>query len=109
MATRSEQANAFCQEILPSVSRTFALSIRLLPGDLGSAVRDAYLLCRIADTVEDAPGLSAQEKASLLDALAVCFDDSALVPEFTGRVADIAGDTAHVRLINNSDLVFGAY
>src|SRR6476659_7719251 len=104
-----QQANDFCREILPAVSRTFALSIRLLPGDLGAAVRDAYLLCRIADTVEDAPGLNALEKASLLDALAVCFDDPALVAKFTARAAGVTGDAAHIRLINNSDLVFTAY
>ena len=56
----------FCREILPAVSRTFSLSIRLLPGDLGAAVRCAYLLCRIADTIEDEPQLPAEDKASLL-------------------------------------------
>lgn len=109
MATRSEHANAFCHEILPAVSRTFALSIRLLPGDLGAAVRDAYLLCRIADTIEDAPDLRAEEKASLLDALAACFDDPASVAEFTARAAAVTGDAAHVRLTRNADLVFTAY
>ena len=109
MATRSEHANAFCHEILPAVSRTFALSIRLLPGDLGAAVRDAYLLCRIADTIEDAPDLGAEGKASLLDALAACFDDPASVAEFTARAAVVTGDAAHVRLTRNSDLVFAAY
>ena len=99
----------FCQEILPAVSRTFALSIRLLPGDLGDAVRDAYLLCRIADTIEDAGQLAAQDKASLLDAFAACFDDPAMVGEFTARAAVVTGDAAHVRLTRNADLVFAAY
>jgi len=109
MAPRSENANAFCQEILPAVSRTFALSIRLLPGDLGAAVCDAYLLCRIADTIEDAGDLAAPDKAALLDAFAACFDDSAKVADFTARAAVVTGDAAHVRLIQNSDVVFEAY
>ncbi|MCU0627289.1 MAG: squalene/phytoene synthase family protein, partial [Gemmatimonadaceae bacterium] len=55
--------------ILPRVSRTFALSVRVLPGDLGRAVLAAYLLCRIADTIEDAPTLPAAHKAATLDRL----------------------------------------
>ena len=40
-------------QILPHVSRTFALTIPQLPADLRTAVTCAYLLCRIADTIED--------------------------------------------------------
>jgi len=47
----------FSREILPRVSRTFALNIRLLQGTLGESVRLAYLLCRAADALEDSwPG-----------------------------------------------------
>jgi farnesyl-diphosphate farnesyltransferase len=51
---------------LPKVSRTFALTIRLLPGALEHPVAVAYLLCRIADTIEDSATLTAAEKCSLL-------------------------------------------
>ena len=37
----SNDAKEFCREILPAVSRTFALSIRILPGQLGDAVCNA--------------------------------------------------------------------
>ena len=47
--------------ILPYVSRTFALTIPQLPPALRTAVTNAYLLCRIADTIEDEPALSAAE------------------------------------------------
>jgi farnesyl-diphosphate farnesyltransferase len=46
-------ALAFCREVLPAVSRTFALNIPVLPAPLDTAVLVAYLLCRIADTLED--------------------------------------------------------
>src|SRR5262249_23189031 len=49
---------AYQDYILPSVSRTFALTIPELPAALRSAVTNAYLLCRIADTIEDEPALS---------------------------------------------------
>jgi farnesyl-diphosphate farnesyltransferase len=44
--------------ILPDVSRTFALTIPELPPALRTSVTNAYLLCRIADTIEDEPALS---------------------------------------------------
>jgi farnesyl-diphosphate farnesyltransferase len=42
-----------CWQILPEVSRSFALVIRCLPRRLDDSVMVAYLLCRIADTIED--------------------------------------------------------
>lgn len=43
----------YCQEILPKVSRTFALNIVQLKGDIYKAVLLGYLFFRIADTFED--------------------------------------------------------
>ena len=48
--------------ILQGVSRTFALTIPQLPADLTRVVGNAYLLCRIADTIEDDPSLGADQK-----------------------------------------------
>src|ERR1700677_3406968 len=48
-------------QILPHVSRTFALTIPQLPPALRGPVTTAYLLCRIADTIEDEPALSPAE------------------------------------------------
>jgi len=48
-------------QILPHVSRTFALTIPQLPVPLRTTVANAYLLCRIADTIEDEPALSAAD------------------------------------------------
>ena len=52
--------------ILPHVSRTFALTIPQLPAALRTPVTSAYLLCRIADTIEDEPVLSADATLVLL-------------------------------------------
>ena len=52
---------AYQDEILVHVSRTFALTIPQLPQALRTAVTSAYLLCRIADTIEDEPALSAAD------------------------------------------------
>jgi len=56
---------AYQQSILTAVSRTFALTIPLLPQRLKSVVGNTYLLCRMIDTVEDAPKLSIQDKHTL--------------------------------------------
>ena len=45
-------------QILNKVSRSFALTIPQLPKKLRRTVTNAYLLCRIVDTIEDEPGLS---------------------------------------------------
>src|ERR1700679_59846 len=55
-------AEAYQDFILPLVSRTFALTIPQLPGALHGVVANAYLLCRIADTIEDDAALSAADK-----------------------------------------------
>ena len=52
--------------ILVHVSRTFALTIPELPPGLREAATTAYLLCRVADTIEDEPSLSAAEKVRYL-------------------------------------------
>ena len=44
---------SYQESILPLVSRTFALTIPELPQPLSGVVTTAYLLCRIADTIED--------------------------------------------------------
>ncbi len=106
IAPTDQEAADFCREILPAVSRTFALSIRVLPGPLGRAVLCGYLICRIADTLEDEPVLAAARKAELLDELAHCFDDSEASERFPSLVRQLQGEPAHVRLTQNTNLVF---
>jgi len=107
--SRVAEAERFAREILPAVSRTFALSIRVLPGALGRSVLAAYLLCRIADTLEDEPSMRAEDKALLLDELLRCFDEPAVADAFPAKLASLGGDIAHVRLAGRTDLVFVLY
>ena len=53
-------------KVLPHVSRTFALTIPQLPAALRIPVTNAYLLCRIADTIEDEPALSPTETLAFM-------------------------------------------
>lgn len=55
---------AYTRAVLPVVSRTFAINIRLLVGPMGEAVRVGYLLCRAADALEDSwPGTADEIRA----------------------------------------------
>jgi farnesyl-diphosphate farnesyltransferase len=63
----STNAGALQDRLLPGVSRTFALTIPQLPPALRSVVTNAYLLCRIADTIEDEVALSADQKLRFSD------------------------------------------
>ncbi len=105
-ALARQDAARFCHAILPAVSRTFALGIKVLPGALGQAVLDAYLLCRIADTVEDAPGIDPDVKAALFDRFLESFDDKVALATFTAGVQSLTGDLAHLTLTQNAPLVF---
>ena len=58
----SDSDLAYQAELLQRVSRTFALTIPQLPTGLRDVVENAYLLCRIIDTIEDEPALSARQK-----------------------------------------------
>lgn len=80
------------EQILPHVSRTFALTIPQLPPGLRTAVTNAYLMCRIADTIEDEPALSAQETYVYLKRFAAVVsgagDAAALARELVRRFSD---------------------
>jgi len=56
---------AYQKAILGSVSRTFALTIPLLPPIIETVVGNTYLLCRIVDTIEDAASLNPETKQEL--------------------------------------------
>ncbi|MFO0973098.1 MAG: squalene/phytoene synthase family protein [Phycisphaerae bacterium] len=112
-ATRAADLNAawtFCHATLPEVSRTFALNIPLLSPRLRDAVCVAYLLCRIADTIEDIESLDEATRGRLFDALAAAVgpdegvDESILLRDWAGAAAD-----GYRRLAAGSGEVLAAY
>ncbi|RQH03240.1 phytoene/squalene synthase family protein [Natrarchaeobius oligotrophus] len=66
LASVAADDRKWCHETVGSVSRTFAISIELLEEPMSTTLCVGYLLCRIADTVEDESTLSAEEKSRLL-------------------------------------------
>jgi farnesyl-diphosphate farnesyltransferase len=57
----------WCHDILEDVSRTFALSISHHESPMADELCVGYLLCRVADTIEDAGHVPPREKLRLLD------------------------------------------
>lgn len=58
---------AYHEHVLQYVSRTFALTIPQLPVDLRRVVSNAYLLCRIADTIEDDNAVDSEQTRRLAE------------------------------------------
>lgn len=102
---RIREAERFSRAILPGVSRTFAISIRFLPGTLGRAVCTAYLLCRIADTIEDDGTTAPARRAELLEQFLATLTDAAAADAFPARATALKGDAAHLTLVAHTDLV----
>jgi farnesyl-diphosphate farnesyltransferase len=92
------------ENVLPHVSRTFALTIPQLPPALRVAVSNAYLLCRIADTIEDEPALSPAETLGYLErfqsVVAGRADAAALAQEVAARLSDRTLATERDLIIN---------
>lgn len=83
--------DAYQAKILQGVSRTFALTIPVLPPALYRAVANAYLLCRIADTIEDDAALSFAEKRDysreFFSAVCADTDSTTFARELAARLA----------------------
>ena len=96
------------------MSRTFALTIPQLPGGLRGVVTNAYLLCRIADTIEDDPALTVAAKDAyhrgLLDALtgggSIESFAASLAPRLSHATSDaerrLVAGSPHVLRVNRS-------
>jgi farnesyl-diphosphate farnesyltransferase len=67
----------WCYEVVPEVSRTFALTVERLEEPMSARICLGYLLCRIADTIEDSSRIPPAEQASLLRTYRDALDPSA--------------------------------
>lgn len=104
---------AYCEKMLPLVSRTFALNIQRLTGTLYQAVLIGYLLFRMADTLEDTTTLSEAEKVAGLRAFAGFFDRT-FHPEALDAMVRLIREKVDVskpegELLARGDQVLGCY
>ncbi|WP_276301522.1 phytoene/squalene synthase family protein [Halorussus lipolyticus] len=78
----------WCFDAVQGVSRTFAITIDVLEEPMASYICVGYLLCRVADTVEDAGHIPPEEQADLLRQYdrALDPDDPTTIEEFRTEV-----------------------
>ena len=106
-AAAGSSALEFARSIIGRVSRTFAIGITILPGDLGKAVLTGYLLCRIADTIEDDGTSTAARRQELLAKFIACFERPELAAHFGEEATDInVADPNYRELLEGTKLVF---
>ena len=100
----------YCTDILPNVSRSFAIGINFLTGELKKSVLIGYLLCRIIDTVEDDIYLEAKLKEQYLLKFIECFNSNANESLNYSQIAfQLQGDKFHIDLVKNTHKVFQIY
>ena len=106
---RTSDDLAFQTEILQGVSRTFALTIPQLPGALRDVVGNAYLLCRIADTIEDEPTLSVAQKQAFSELFIKVVAGGEAAERFAGALhpllSDAMLDSEHDLVANTARVV----
>ena len=99
---------AYQHMILQHVSRTFALTIPQLPEKLRLVVSNAYLLCRIADSIEDDKSMSIEQKKEYADMFIDVVRNNKNVNIFSKKLFDVlspnATDAEH-NLIANTEKV----
>ena len=108
-AVESGQAWHFCWHSLLQVSRTFSRPIECLPRELRAATTCGYLLCRVADTVEDYPNLAAPRRDALYRAFLATVEDGADATDFVDLAARLDGHNAELELCANLDLVLEVF
>ena len=101
----SQQDLEYQTSILPGVSRTFALTIPVLPGDLAVVVTNAYLLCRLADTIEDDVALDDRQKTEFHARFVRLVEGSEPAAPFAAELAPLLSERT---LDDERDLVANA-
>lgn len=105
-----ETADAFQARMLDGVSRTFALTIPQLPPALHPVVSNAYLLCRIIDTIEDEPALAPAAKRTFSDQFVRVVNGDEPAERFAAALSPLLSESTLVmerELIHETPRVLG--
>jgi len=103
----------YCQKTLPKVSRTFALNISVLKGELHRSILTAYLFCRIIDTVEDAAKLDPKVKIKLLQEFSRLIQDAdyrkGSLTSWIRECEAVGGSPNDLELLSQTQRVFNVF
>lgn len=100
---------AYCKEALGEVSRTFARPIALLPDELEVAVTLGYLLCRVADTVEDHTAVTNDVRDELFGLFLGVLERGEPAEPFAAAFERIPGHDAELDLARQLPRVMDVY
>jgi len=104
---------AYCHQTLPKVSRTFALNIKVLQGELHRSILIAYLFCRTVDTIEDAVELDPKIKIKLLLEFSRLIEDpdyrQGHLDSWVSDCAVVDGSANDLDLLKNIKRVFNIF
>jgi len=104
----------FCENILPEVSRSFALTIPMLDDELYRPVLITYLMDRLLDNIEDEiNGIELERKKNLMDMMVEIFNpfldtSISLIKEIKDSSKLIEDDSLH-KLSNEVDTIQKAF
>ena len=97
--------------VLRRVSRSFYLTIKVLPRDLRRPIGLAYLFARAADIISDSPMLKPADRLENLEIFRNAFKDSdpSLVRQVNEALADVQKASAERALLGQLEQCFAAY
>ncbi|MCE2487842.1 MAG: squalene/phytoene synthase family protein [Desulfurellaceae bacterium] len=95
-------------DILPRVSRSFYLSLRILPSGVRPSLGLAYLFCRAADTIADTTLLPPDQRLVQLERYRLAFDaaDLSFLPELQDQLGERQSNPAEHELLRRLDACF---
>lgn len=93
-------------KLLKGVSRSFYLSLRLLPRPMRGAASLGYLLARASDTLADASAAPAGIRLSSLDSFSRALTGSEPHPRWKLSVLNSIADSRERILLENADVLF---
>ena len=94
----SSDPPALLTDLLRQVSRSFYLTLKVLPRAVRGQIGLAYLLARTTDTIADTEVLPAAERLAALEALREAIAGRAAAPSF-GQLAEQQADPAEAMLL----------
>lgn len=100
------------QYILNAISRTYAIPIGRLPNEIKLIVSNAYILFRIADSIEDSPHLSLDQKKKLFYLFDMALMDVTKQHQFQLQMLELIGSDRLSELIvleDHFDSVFEVF
>ena len=98
----------FLERLLRDVSRSFYLTLRVLPSAIRPSIGVAYLLARATDTIADTEIIPVARRLAALQKLRECIQSGHLAPGALDEMAHNQGSTAERLLLTRLEEVMSA-